>query len=94
MLLKFLRGTHISNLCGLEPIQIESQSKKPAKFAKPMLNIRKREIVGFLKKQGLSWREDASNASDKYLRNRVRNELIPLMADLVGSDKILQVSKA
>ena len=30
------------------------------------------------------WREDASNASDKYLRNRVRNKLVPLLHDLLG----------
>jgi len=90
LLLKLLRGTHLSNLSGLEPaVQLEYQSEKRFGFGKPMLNIRKREIIEFLECQRLPWREDESNTSNKYLRNRIRNELIPLMSDIVGSDKIL-----
>jgi len=38
----------------------------------------------------LEWREDASNASDKYMRNRVRNELMPLLKDLVKGEDVLE----
>ena len=44
----------------------------------------KEELVRYLTDRGLEWREDASNhdPNSKYLRNRVRNELIPLLRDL------------
>jgi tRNA(Ile)-lysidine synthase len=35
-----------------------------------------------LNEEGLEWREDASNQDSKYLRNRVRNELIPILQEL------------
>jgi hypothetical protein len=41
-------------------------------------------MQGYMKQHNRTWREDASNASPKYLRNRVRNELIPLLQDLMG----------
>ena len=54
-----------------------SERKQPPKlyFAKPMLGVWKSEIQRFMVGRGLEWREDASNASDKYMRNRVRNEV-------------------
>ncbi|KAI2500139.1 hypothetical protein MHU86_14345 [Fragilaria crotonensis] len=45
---------------------------------------------GILTTRNLTWREDATNASSKYKRNRVRNELIPLLAEIVGSQELLE----
>jgi len=89
MLLKLMRGVHITNMSGMEILQRTSQETQ-IYFAKPMLNLRKREMSDFLTSQKLQWREDESNASDKYLRNRVRNELIPLLNDLVGGQSVLE----
>lgn len=90
LLLKLLRGTHITNLSGLEYLTtmespIQSHQSTATLFAKPMLNLRKHDIINFLNEQNLTWREDLSNKSNKYLRNRVRNELIPLMTDILSS---------
>ena len=101
-LMKFLRGTHISNLSGLDAIQFHSQihsnikeyspMHSKAAFVKPMLDIRKTEIQQFLLSQNFKWREDKSNASKKYVRNRIRNELLPLINDIIGNNEILHVS--
>lgn len=53
-------------------------------FFRPMLSLRKSELVEYLTCQGLDWREDASNLSRKYQRNRVRLDLVPLMEGLTG----------
>ena len=89
VLLKLLRGVHITNLHGIDPV---SYGERNQIFGRPMLTLYKEEVEHFLTSQGLEWREDLSNKSDKYLRNRVRNELIPLMADMVGGKDILQVT--
>ena len=73
-LLKWLRGAHLSGLQGM------SRSDPP--FIKPLLDFRKNMLSDFLKENGFEWREDASNQDSKYMRNRVRNELLPLLRTL------------
>ena len=60
-------------------------------FAKPMLKIRKNHILKFLTSNSLKWREDDSNNSNKYKRNKIRNELVPLLSEITGGDHALQV---
>ena len=73
-LLKWLRGAHLSGLKGM------SRSDPP--FIRPLLDFRKNMLSDFLKENGFEWREDASNQDSKYMRNRVRNELLPLLRAL------------
>ena len=73
-LLKWLRGEHLSGLQGM------SRSDPP--FIRPLLDFRKEVLSDFLKENGFEWREDASNQDSKYMRNRVRNELLPLLRTL------------
>jgi len=74
LLLKWMRGTHISNLQGM-------LWKNPP-FIRPLLNCRKKELKQYLKSNNYSWMEDSTNLSSSYLRNRVRMELIPLLNEL------------
>ena len=104
LLLKLLRGVHITHLSGMESMQVVSLNKEeeengtPAAaadttttiWARPLLSLRKRDLVTFLQHHDLPWREDASNQSNKYLRNRVRNELLPLMQELVASAALVE----
>ena len=73
-LLKWLRGAHLSGLQGM------SRSDPP--FIRPLLDFRKEVLSDFLKENGFEWREDASNQDSKYMRNRVRHELLPLLRTL------------
>jgi len=73
-LLKWLRGAHLSRLQGMD------WSDPP--FIRPLLDCTRQELRDFLLRHHLPWREDESNQSPKYLRNRVRNELIPLLNEL------------
>ena len=73
-LLKWLRGAHLSGLQGM------SRSDPP--FIRPLLDFRKNMLSDFLKENGFEWREDTSNQDSKYMRNRVRNELLPLLRTL------------
>ena len=77
LLLKLLRGCHLSNVQGME--------WRSGGFARPLLDVRKAELVDALRADGQDWMEDASNAEPKYKRNRVRLELLPLLDELAGS---------
>jgi len=65
VLLKFLRGVHISQIRGMKPhitIKFEATSEK-VKLIRPLLNISKSELKEYLLQHDKVWREDASNMS-------------------------------
>ncbi len=49
---------------------------------RPLLGFSRAELEAYAETTGLQWREDASNASDAYLRNRIRHRLVPELLDL------------
>lgn len=72
--INLIRGTGIKGLHGILPIQ--------EKLIRPLLFANKKEIIAFAKKNKLKHREDSSNASDKYVRNKIRHSLIPLLNEI------------
>ncbi len=46
---------------------------------RPLLQVSRRDVLAHLAERGLPWREDATNADPAFLRNRVRQELIPYL---------------
>lgn len=53
-------------------------------FLRPFLHLSKHQLEGYLTSRGLDWREDESNQSRQYKRNKIRLDLIPLMEELAG----------
>lgn len=49
---------------------------------RPLLNFSRDEIEGFAFKNKIEWREDQSNKSTKYLRNKIRHEVVPTLMEL------------
>jgi tRNA(Ile)-lysidine synthase len=74
VLLNLIRGTGISGLHGIKPLS--------GNLARPLLFATREEIMGYIAEEQLTWREDSSNASTKYSRNFVRQEIIPLIKKL------------
>lgn len=50
-------------------------------IARPLLSMTKDELIDYATKRGLSWREDPTNASDAYTRNKVRLNVMPKIAE-------------
>ncbi len=76
VLLKLLRGAHLSGLRGMDVRQ--------GPWVRPVLHVRRGELLAYLARRGVGWLEDPSNASPRYKRNRVRRELLPLLDELAG----------
>jgi tRNA(Ile)-lysidine synthase len=55
------------------------------RLVRPLLLVDRPAILGYLRAQGLTWVEDASNRDLRFLRNRVRHELLPLLSAHLGS---------
>lgn len=49
---------------------------------RPLLGVSRGETAGYCRARNLSWREDETNESDAYARNRVRNRLLPALRDI------------
>lgn len=59
-------------------------------FVRPLLHLQKEDLEKYLRTRSLTWREDISNQSREYKRNRVRLDLLPLMEELTGGKEALQ----
>ncbi|WP_339705405.1 tRNA lysidine(34) synthetase TilS [uncultured Kriegella sp.] len=68
------RGTGIAGLTGI-PSKTDSISR-------PLLPFSREEILAYARNRNLSWREDSSNADTKYLRNKIRHEIVPRLKEL------------
>jgi tRNA(Ile)-lysidine synthase len=73
-LINLSRGTGIEGLIG-----IPEQNNQ---VIRPLLNFNRNEIEAYAIQNKITWREDSSNASDKYLRNKIRHDLVPLFKEL------------
>ncbi len=73
-LINFSRGTGLKGLLG-----IPKQNKY---IIRPLLFALRQDLEKYVLKNGLSYREDSSNLEDKYIRNKVRLHLIPLLKEL------------
>lgn len=73
-LINLSRGTGIEGLSGI-PVQNE-------KVIRPLLNFSRQEILSYAKDNTLQWREDSSNSESKYLRNKIRLDIVPQLKTL------------
>ena len=74
VLMHFLRGTGLTGLSGIPPIRQNC-------FIRPLIDIKRDEIHTYLKQNDESFIIDSSNLETKYLRNKIRLELLPLLLD-------------
>jgi len=74
VLMHFLRGTGLTGLSGIPPIRQNC-------FIRPLIDITRDEIHTYLKQNGESFIIDSSNLETRYLRNKIRLELLPLLLD-------------
>jgi tRNA(Ile)-lysidine synthase len=74
VLLRVLQGATISGLGGIPE---RRQFEPGVTLIRPMLDVPKAAIESFLRRSHLPWCEDPSNESDRFARNRVRNQILP-----------------
>ena len=73
-LINLSRGTGIKGMTGI-PAKTDSISR-------PFLLFSKEDILVYAKEEKLEWREDRTNAETKYLRNKIRHQIVPLLKEL------------
>lgn len=71
VLMRILRGARLANLHGMQPMSVVGGLT----ICRPLLGVAGADLREFLQQRGQAWREDSSNQSDKYQRNRIRRWL-------------------
>ncbi|MBL6647031.1 MAG: tRNA lysidine(34) synthetase TilS [Flavobacteriaceae bacterium] len=73
-LINLSRGTGIGGLKGIP--------MKSGHLLRPLLAFQKKEILSYASQYEIPWREDLSNNTDDYLRNRIRHHVVPAFCDI------------
>lgn len=71
VLMRLVRGTGLRGLGAIAPVR--------GTIIRPMLTVTRMDVLAFLEEYRLPHREDSSNASDRFLRNRLRHHVMPLL---------------
>ena len=87
VLWNLLRGSH--GLKGMKKIQ----SIDRLEIHRPLLKWRREDLKDYLSCHRFSWREDATNAEPIAVRNRLRNEVLPLLAEVSGRDPVTALER-
>ncbi|MDD5567646.1 MAG: tRNA lysidine(34) synthetase TilS [Candidatus Omnitrophica bacterium] len=75
VLMRILRGTGLYGLSGILP----KRRFGGFEIIRPLIRVQRKEIESFLKQNKIEVRIDKTNKKDIFLRNRLRNRLIPLL---------------
>ncbi|MDR0691253.1 MAG: tRNA lysidine(34) synthetase TilS [Streptococcaceae bacterium] len=74
-MMKWIRGNFLGSLKGI----LEVQSFANGKLARPLLPFTKMDLYQEAKRQQLTYYEDVSNQDEKYFRNRIRKQILPVI---------------
>src|SRR5207245_556021 len=73
VLMRLVQGAGVRGLSGVPPVR--------GRIIRPLIALRRSALEAELRRAGLSWVEDPTNRDPKFLRNRIRHELLPLLSD-------------
>lgn len=80
MLMRLTRGSGAKSLSAMKEVS--------GKYLRPFLHIRKKELVEALQKEGITFWQDPANTDYRFLRAKVRNELMPKLIEVLGESVI------
>jgi len=75
MLFHLVRGTGAKGLTGIPPVR--------GRIIRPLIAVERSEIEAFLRERGQDFVTDSTNADTVYTRNRLRQEVVPVLRELI-----------
>ena len=73
-LINLTRGSGLDGFTGIPAIN--------GNIVRTLLPFSRAEILNYAKENNIDWREDASNASTKYVRNKIRHKVLPILKEI------------
>ncbi|MDD6324761.1 MAG: tRNA lysidine(34) synthetase TilS [Lachnospiraceae bacterium] len=80
------RGSGLQGLGGIRPVR--------EKIIRPLLFLGRQEIEEILRKEGMAWRTDRTNLSCDYTRNRIRLQILPMLAQELNDQAVSHIAQA
>ena len=80
MLLNLARGSGLKGLGGMAPVK--------GRYIRPLLCLTREEIEAYLREVSVTFCTDATNESDAYTRNRLRNHILPYLTEKVNEQSV------
>ncbi len=77
ILFQMIRGAGVSGMTGMQTVS--------GHIFRPMLSVRKEELLGYLKEQGLSYCTDSTNLDTSFARNKIRQQILPVLMEVNAS---------
>jgi tRNA(Ile)-lysidine synthase len=90
MLMRLARGSGTAGLAAPRPVQRVGRQLR----LRPLLTVKKEEVVARLRESRIPWREDRTNAGRMYFRNRVRHQVLPAWQKAAERDVLAGVALA
>ncbi len=83
LILNLLRGTGLKGLLGMKASGfIPDPEFSDVPLLRPLLGMTREEIEAFARENGVTWREDHTNAENEYKRNKIRNLVFPVFKEI------------
>jgi len=71
LLMRTIQGSGTAGRCGIAAVRGD--------IIRPLIGVERPALEHWLTEHGFSWREDCTNTQERYLRNRIRSRLVPLL---------------
>lgn len=88
VLVNWLRGAAVTGLTGM---RARRELGEDLALVRPLMKVARAQTRELCRAVGWTWREDATNSDPKFLRNRIRHELVPLLCSLRGGGNALPI---
>lgn len=86
ILFHLCRGSGLAGLRGMCPVS--------GVLIRPLLSVSRREIEDYLRERNQSWCTDSTNLENHYMRNRLRNQVLPLLTEQVNAEAVEHIAAA
>ncbi|MCF7928372.1 MAG: tRNA lysidine(34) synthetase TilS [Spirochaetales bacterium] len=74
LVMRFFQGSGAAGLSGIEA--------RRGRYLRPLIGIEKAELIRYLQERNIPYREDRSNRDERFLRNKVRHRLLPVVEEV------------
>lgn len=91
MLMRLARGSGLGGLAAPRPVQSLPRSRT---HLRPLLTLKKADIITALRAAHIPWREDSTNASSDFFRNRVRRDILPAWTEVSRRDALAGAARS
>ena len=96
LLFNLCRGSSAAGLAGIRPVSMPdgSEDNPYVPIIRPLIQVSRSEIEGWLLQEGLTWCTDETNADTRFTRNYLRGEILPALEEHVNAKAARHMARA